>query len=355
MILRTRFVRWTCVFAVAIGLAVGTAGAAGATATRAGQPKLASATLNGSGSTFAQAFIQAMIQGFKPGQPNVTINYGAGGSGKGRQDFADQVVQYAGTDAPYSATGAQPKGAFDYIPTVTAPITVSYNLPGVKGVTLSADTIAGIFEGQITTWNDPAIKADNPKVNLPSTKITIARRSDSSGTTQDFTTYLQLASPTKWTLGAGATVAWPASSVGGNGNGGVSQVVKGTEGAIGYVDFSDAKAAGLVFASVKNSSGQAIKPSLPAATAALTGLKLNPDLTYNPLNTKAKNGYPITAPTYILVYQSQSDANVAKALKAWLTFVETTGQKLASQVNYAPLPPAFTKAALNAINKIQGG
>jgi phosphate transport system substrate-binding protein len=354
MILRTRLARRVAVPALALGLvAAGSAGVASATTGQKGQPKLGAATLNGSGSTLTAAFLQATIAAFKTAQPNVTVNYAGGGSGKGRTDFANGVVQFAGTDAPYAA-GAAPSKAFDYIPTIVSPVTVSYNLSGVKSLQLSADTIAGLFNGTITTWNDPAIKADNPKANLPSTKVTIARRSDSSGTTQNFTTYLQGAS-TKWTLGAGATVNWPASSVGGNGSTAVATNVKNTDGAVGYVDFSDAKAAGLKFASVKNASGQFIAPSVKSATQALVGVKQNPDETYNPLNTKNKAGYPITSPTYLLVASTQSDAAVGNALKGFLTYIEDNSNKLAPAVDYAPIPSAFQKAALSAIAKIQVG
>jgi phosphate transport system substrate-binding protein len=356
MILRTRLLRMAMVPALALGLAAGSAGIASATTTQKGQPKLAAATLNGSGSTLTQAFLQLIIQQFKTVQPNVTVNYGAGGSGKGRQDFANQVVQFAGSDAPYSASGTQPPAPFDYIPTIVSPVTVSYKLSGVSKLQLTADTIAGIFSGAITTWNDPAIKGDNPKANLPSTKITICRRSDSSGTTQNFTTYLQTAAPTKWTLGAAATVSWPAGSVGNNGSTAVATCVAGTDGAVGYIDFSDAKATkGISFASVKNASGVFIPPSVASATAALVGVKLNPDLTYNPLNTKNKAGYPITSPTWLLVYSTQPNAAVGNALKAFLTYIQDNSTKLAPQVDYAPIPPSFQKAALSAIAKIQVG
>ena len=144
---------------------------------------------------------------------------------------------------------------------MTAPITVSYNLSGVtKPLKFTPATLAKIFQGDITTWNDPAIAADNPGVKLPSTKITIARRSDSSGTTQNFTSYLTKAAGSVWKLGAGSTVTWPDGSQGGNGNPGVSTIVKATDGAIGYVDYSDAVASGLKFGSVQNPSGKFIAP-----------------------------------------------------------------------------------------------
>ncbi len=351
MTLRTRLTR-VAIPLMALGLVAGVAGGAGATTAAA--PKLPPATLNGSGSTLTQTFLQASIAGFKKEQPNITVNYGAGGSGAGRTAFANQVVQYAGSDAPYQATAQQPAGPFDYIPTIVSPITVSYNLSGVKRLKLDADQLAGIFDGSITTWNDPALATGNSGVKLPSTGIQICRRSDSSGTTQNFTTYLQAAS-TQWKLGEGPTVNWPATSVGNNGSSAVANCVKTTPGAVGYIDYADAKAAGLSFASVKNLSGNYIPPTVATATTALIGVKLNPDLTYNPLNTKNRTGYPITSPTWLLIYQTQPNAAIGNALKAFFTYIQDNSTKLAPQVGYAPIPPSFQKAALSAIAKIQVG
>ena len=170
--------------------------------------ELAAATINGSGATFPQGYYDECREAFNELQPNITVNYPnpGGGSGKGRQEFADQVTQWGASDAPYpSADLAKIKGgSFLYVPTVTAPITVSYNLSGVtKPLKFTAATMAKIFQGDITTWNDAAIAADNPGVKLPSTKITIARRSDSSGTTQNFTGYLTKAAGSVWKLGHG--------------------------------------------------------------------------------------------------------------------------------------------------------
>ena len=265
-----RFLQWLVAPALVTGLVA--AGVAGAGASVEHAKKL-SATLNGSGSTFQLAYDQAAIQAFTAKNSGVTINYAGGGSGKGRQDFSDQVVDFAGTDAAYpSADVAKVKGGeFFYIPTVVAPITVSYNLSGVKKLQLSASTIAKIFQLTITKWNDPAIAADNPKATLPSTNITVARRSDSSGTTNNFTMFLTKAAPSDWKLGASSTINWPSGTQGGNGNAGVAQIVKSTDGAIGYVDFSDAKATGLTFAAVKNQSLKFVAPSLKSAALAASG------------------------------------------------------------------------------------
>ena len=222
-----------------------------------------SGTLNGSGSTFQLTFQQTAIQSFKSIQPNMTVNYGGGGSGKGRTDLAGNVVQFAGSDSPIpAAETANFKGkTVLYFPVVIGPITMSYNLSGVSSLKLDGPVIADIFQGKITKWNDPAIKSLNSGVNLPSTPIVIARRSDSSGTTANFSQFLVESAP-NWKLGSSSTISWPATSRGGNGNGGVAQIVKSTPGAIGYVDFSDAKASGLSYASVKNKDGNYIAPSL---------------------------------------------------------------------------------------------
>ena len=210
-----------------------------------------SGTLNGSGSTLQLVYQQAAISAFKTVQPGMTVNYGAGGSGKGRTDLASGVVNYAGSDSPIPAKEeANFKGkTVLYFPDVIAPVTVSYNLSGVSKLQLSAPVIASIFQAKITKWNDSAIAADNPGVTLPSTPITIAHRSDSSGTTQNFTQFLVDATGDGWTLGTSSVINWPATGRGGSGNGGVAQIVKSTPGAIGYVDYSDAKASGLIFAS----------------------------------------------------------------------------------------------------------
>jgi phosphate transport system substrate-binding protein len=314
--------------------------------------KLASATLNGSGSTFQYGFNQVVIGGFKQAQKAVTINYQPVGSGQGRTDFVNQVVDFAGTDAAYKPTDPQPKGPFLYFPTVVAPITVSYNLSGVKGLKLSAETIAKIFEGQVTTWDDPAVAADNPKAKLPSTKITVVHRSESSGTTANFTSFLVKAAPTSWTLGTGSTVSWPASTQGATGNTGVANLVKSTDGAIGYVDFSDANAAALTFAAVKNSSGKYIVPNLASAAGAAAGATVNQNLTFDPINAAGPAAYPITSPTWIIVYMTQTDAKKGAAIKGFLNYIYNQGQQLASSVDYAPLPKALLKQAKAQVNKI---
>ena len=316
--------------------------------------KLAPATLNASGATFPQAFYEQVIALFNENQPDVTINYAGGGSGKGRTDLQTGVVDFAGSDGLVKPEDvAKFKGPFLYFPTVAAPITVSYKLEGVNSqLQLSPDTIAKIFQREIKTWNDKAIAADNPGVKLPSTAITVARRSDSSGTTENFTKFLKAASPTAWKLDAGSTVSWPADTQGGNGNGGVAQIVSGTNGAIGYVDFSDAKATGLKWAKVKNKAGKFVDVTLEGASAALAGVEIKPDLSYSPLWADGEESYPITAPTWILAYTNQTDKAKGEALKAFLRYIYGDGQELAAEVNYAKLPDSLKEKALAQVNAL---
>jgi phosphate transport system substrate-binding protein len=353
--MRRAFGRGLAIFVAALALPAFLAGSAGAAKSSSSGGKLSSATLNGDGSTFQLGFNQVVIGAFKQQQQAVTINYQGTGSGQGRTDFANKVVDFAGTDAPYAA-GAAPTTPFFYFPTVVAPITVSYNVSGVKTLRLDADTLAKIFQAQITTWNDPAIKALNPGVKLPGTTITVVHRSDGSGTTQNFTHFLQVAAPSTWTLGSGSTVQWPASTQGVSGNAAVGSLVGQTDGGIGYVDYSDAVSLKLKFAMVKNAAGSYIAPTLTSATAAVTGITVNADLTFDPINAPGKQAYPITSPTWVIAYQTQSNAAKGNALKGWLAYIYGTGsgqgQSLAPSVYYAPLPSALIKTAKAQLAKL---
>ena len=313
-----------------------------------------SGTLNASGSTLQLPFQQAAIQAYKSVQSGVTVNYGGGGSGKGRSDLAAGVVQFAGSDSPIPSdeiSGFKGKTVL-YYPILLSPITASYNLSGVSSLKLDMPTIANIFQGKITKWNDPAITALNPGVKLPSTPISLAVRSDSSGTTANFSLALTLGAASVWKLGTSSTINWPHSAHAGNGNGGVAQIIKSTPGAIGYVDFADAKAAGLSVASVKNSAGNFIAPSPTSASAAGTTVTLAPDLTFHTAWSSNPQAYPITAQSWVLVYQKQSSTNTTKMLKAYIGYLVGDGQKLLTPLGYAPLPSNIDSKAKAQLSKI---
>jgi phosphate transport system substrate-binding protein len=312
-------------------------------------------SLNGSGSSFQKQFQEAAIESFTKSHKDVKINYGAGGSGKGRQDFADMVTDYGCTDGLYKeADLAKIKGGeFLYFPILLGAITVSYNVDGVDKLQLSSATIAKIFQRDIKKWNDKDIAADNPGAKLPDADIVVAHRSDGSGTTEQFTKYLDMAAKDVWKLKSGSTVEWPADTQAGNGNPGVAQIVKSTKGAIGYVDLPDAKATGLKYAAVKNQAGKFIEPSSEAASAAGDGIEVKDNLTYVSVNAKGDASYPITAPTWCMAYAKQTDKAKGAALKAYFKYMLTDAQAQIKEIEFAPLPKGLAEKAVAQLDKIQ--
>lgn len=311
-----------------------------------------------SGATFPKSFYDEAIANLATAAPGLTVEYGGGGSGKGRSDLQEQVVDFAGTDGIVKTEDvAKFKGGqFVYVPTVLAPITISYNLKGVSKLQLSPATLAAIFQLQITKWSDPLIAADNPGVTLPGTAIVVARRSDGSGTTENFTKFLKAAvgpdAGGTWKLASGSTVEWPAGTQAGDGNSGVAQIVSSTDGAIGYVDLSDAKANKLTFAAVKNKAGKFVLPTLEATSAAANGTKINDDLTFFVGWADGDASYPIAAQTWIIASTKQADPVKAENIRGFLTYLLTEGQKLAPSVDYAPLPDDLRQKAVANIAKI---
>jgi phosphate transport system substrate-binding protein len=331
-------------------------GDTGGTSGKTVDNKGGSVTLNASGSSFQRQYQELSIDTFTKSHDGVKINYAPGGSGKGRQDFADQVTDFGCTDAPFSDDAAKKAkgGDFVYVPILLGAITVSYNLDGVDKLQLSADTLAKIFQRDIKKWNDPAIAADNPGVTLPDADITVAHRSDGSGTTEQFTKFVDTAASSgTWHLKSGSTVEWPPDTQGGTGNNGVVQIVKTTNGAIGYIDLSDAKRGGLKFAAVKNQAGKYVAPSAESAQAAGEGIDVKDDLTFVSVNAKGDASYPITAPSWCVAYIKQSDKTKAATLKQYFKYLVTDGQAKLSGLNYAPLPKALADKASTQVEKIQ--
>jgi phosphate transport system substrate-binding protein len=332
--------------------ATSTAGTAtGGTATGAAS---GSGTLNGSGSTFQLTFQQAAIEAFKSVNSNMTVNYNGVGSGTGRSNLAAGTVVFAGSDStiPSTETASFNGKTVLYFPVILGPITMAYNLSGVSNLKLTPKVIAEIFAGKITTWNNSAITTINPGVTLPSTPITVAVRSDSSGTTQNFTLFLQEAAGSAWTLGSSSTIKWPGTFRAASGNGGVAQVIKSTPGAIGYVDFTDAKASGLTYASVQNKDGQYVAPSVAGASAAADGATVAPDLTFHAVWGSGADAYPITYQSWDLVFEKQPNANDVAMLKSYLGYLLGDGQQLLPELNYAPLPSSIDTQAVAQLAKI---
>jgi phosphate transport system substrate-binding protein len=310
-----------------------------------------SGELRASGASFPNSYYQAAIDAFEAVAPDLAVTYESVGSGTGKKDFGAGLNDFAGTDSTVKDGDGPAAGSYYYIPTVAAPITVSFNISGVSQLKLSPDTLAKIFQGDITDWSDAAITADNGTA-LASRKITVVHRSDGSGTTNNLTKYLVAAAPS-WKLKSGDTVSWPATTVGAERNGGVAQSISQTDGAIGYVDFADATAANLKFAALKNKDGNFVAASLDGATAALAGATLKDDLTYDPLNAAGADSYPITAPTYLLVKPTYDDAETAKNVKGFITWLLTDGTAVAEEVGYASLPDSIRDKALTKLESVK--
>ena len=321
-----------------------------------------SASLNGAGATFPQPVYVAWIGAFQSTQPGVKINYQGVGSGAGITQFTAQTLDFGASDAfmkdtEIAAAEAARSGAkVIQIPTVFGSITLAYNLPELKTpLKLDSDTLCNILQGKITKWNDPAIAALNAGVTLPTYAIQPVHRSDSSGTTNAFTSYLASVNAAwKTSPGVGKTVKWP-NGVGGSGNAGVAALITQTKGAIGYVELAYALSNKMTVADMKNSAGNFITPSLDSTTAAADLSTFPADFNLLPVVSNSANpqAYPIVTSTYVLAYDKMPDAAKAAALRAFLTWaLGPDGTAIAKGLGYAPLTPALATAALTAVNAI---
>jgi phosphate transport system substrate-binding protein len=318
-------------------------------------------TLNGAGATFPQPVYQEWAARFQE-KSGTTVNYQGIGSGGGVAQFTAGTVDFGASDASMSdeeIAEAQKKGSDPvHVPTVLGAVTVSYNLDGVEsGMKLDGPTIANIFLTKIKKWNDPAIAGQNPDIKLPDSNITICHRSDESGTTKNFTAFLANYSD-EWKNGPGVdkSVKWPGGT-GAKGNDGVAACIKQNAGAVGYVEQAYALANNFTFASVKNKSGDYIAPSLEGASAAAVGLDIPDDLRISTIDAPGKTAYPITALTFLLVWQDAckagKDEASAKRVKAWLQYAEGDGQSVAKELQYAPLPDDLHAKAVAKVDGLQ--
>ena len=323
----------------------------GSSTSSSGGSSSGSGTISGAGSTFAAPIYMQWGSTLK-GQ-GLTVNFNAIGSGAGIAQLQSATVDFAGSDPAMLPSEVQAaKGPVAQFPIGFGAITVSYNLSGIKsGIKLDGKTLGDIFLGKVKKWNDPEITALNPGMNLPSTSITVVHRSDSSGTTKAFATFLSDYSPA-WTAAAGKpdkTVKWP-TGTGAKGNSGVAAAIKQTAGSIGYVEQAYALQNGFTYASVKNSSGKFIAPTIEAASAAAEGIKVPPDLTISTINSPGPTAYPITSQTFVVVYKDMCKAGISQAaasgVKKFLDYgLGTAGQAVEKQLFYAPLPASLLSKA----------
>lgn len=308
--------------------------------------------INGAGATFPQPVYDEWSARFKD-KSGTVVNYQPVGSGAGVAQFTAGTVDFGASDPPLEPeeiTAASKKTPALQIPTVFGAVTVSYNLPGVKkGLKLDGATTANIFLGKITKWNDPAIKNLNPGVSLPSSDIAVIHRSDESGTTKLFTTYLADYS-SAWKNGPGVdkTVKWP-TGTGAKGNDGVAAAIKQTDNSVGYVEQAFALQNNFTTADMKNAAGNYVAPTLQATAAAGANLTIPANLGINAINAPGANSYPIASATHLLVHQDGCKAGQSKGtanrVKAWLDYALGDGQHVAPSLQYAALPPnVLTKA-----------
>jgi phosphate transport system substrate-binding protein len=311
--------------------------------------------INGAGATFPFPLYSKWFNEYNQKNPDLKFNYQSIGSGGGIKQITEKTVDFGATDAPMSEAELQKAPGVVHIPTVLGAVAVVYN-GGPADLKLSGDVLADIFLGKITKWNDPKIAALNPGGKLADTAITVAHRSDGSGTTAVFTDYLAKVSPAwKAQVGASKSVKWPVG-LGGKGNEGVTGLVKSTPGTIGYVELAYAKQNKMAMAALKNAEGAFVMPSIESTSEAAAGVTMPPDFRVSITDAKGKGAYPISSFTYILLYKDQTDANKGKALAQFLWWAIHDGQKLAGPLDYAPLPKAVAtrvEATLRGIT-VQG-
>lgn len=316
-------------------------------------------SLSGAGSTFAAPAYSVWTKAYA--STGNQVAYQSIGSGGGVAQIQAQTVDFGDSDTPMSNSEmkAAKGGPILHIPLLVGSVVPAYNLPGIgSGLKFTGDVLGKIYAGAITKWNDPQLTKLNPGVNLPNEPIAVAHRSDGSGTTGIWTTYLTKESPT-WVskLGGKATsegkdVAWPVG-IGGKGNEGVSGVVNQTQGALGYLELQYALAQNTTFGQVQNADKSAyVQPCLSTDTAAANQAHFPADLRGDMTNEPGKDSYPITGTTYALVYQNQTNKAKAAALVNFFSWVLTKGQDLNHEVNYSPLGVPLQKLAMAQLSKI---
>ena len=315
----------------------GDSAGAAAVAQKAEEPK--STKLNGAGATFPYPLYSKWVSEYNKLHPDIMINDQSIGSGGGIQQIIKKTVDFGATDAPMSSDEeSKAPGKIVHIPTTLGAVVIPYNVPDVAELKLDADALAGIFLGDIKTWNDKKIAASNAGVKLPDLDIKVAFRSDGSGTTAVFTDYLGKISPAfKEKVGVGKSVKWPAG-LGAKGNEGVTGQVKTTPGSIGYVELAYAMQNKMPTATLKNAAGKFVKAEVAAVTAAADGVEIPDTLHVSISNSSGEAAYPIASFTYILVYEDMPEAAKGKALAEFFWWAIHDGQKLAEPLFYAPLP-----------------
>lgn len=311
--------------------------------------------LSGAGASFPAPLYQRWAQDFGKANSGIQVNYQSVGSGAGVKQFTQGTVDFGASDAAMTDEEiAKVAQGVVMLPVTAGSIVVAYNLPDVKELKLSRDALTGIFLGKITKWNDPAIAKDNAGMKLPDLPISVAKRSDGSGTTFVFSKHLAAVSK-EFADDVGvdkSTDAWPVG-VGGKGNEGVTALIKQAPGTVGYVEYGYAEHNGLAMASLQNKSGNFVKPTPESGAATLASVELPENLRIWPDDPSGAQDYPIATFTWLLLYKKYPDAAKLKALKEFVTYGITEGQKVAPELGYIPLPAPVVEKCKAALATIQ--
>lgn len=311
--------------------------------------------LQAAGATFPYPLYSKMFNKYND-KHDVQVNYQAIGSGGGIRQLNNKTVNFGASDAPMTDEEMkQAPAPIVHIPTCLGAVVITYNLPGSPKLKMTPDIITDMFLGKIKKWNDKRIKAVNPDVDLPDLNVTVVHRSDGSGTTFIFSDYLAKVSDA-WQskVGRGKSLSWPIG-LGGKGNPGVAGLVKQTPGSIGYVELIYALQNDMPFANLKNKSGHFITPSLESVSKA-ANVDIPADARVSITDTDAEQGYPISSFTYLLLYKdlktsvgSKAKAQEVVKLVDWMLH---DGQQYAKPLDYAPLPDAALKVAMNNLKSV---
>jgi phosphate transport system substrate-binding protein len=310
--------------------------------------------INGAGATFPQPIYTKWFDEYAKVDPSVRFNYQGIGSGGGQKQILSETVDFGASDGPMSDENiAKAPRPLWHIPTVAGAVVVTYNVPGNPKLKLDGPTLAAIFLGKITKWDDPAITGQNRGVSLPSQDILVVHRSDGSGTSFIFTDYLShVSADWKSKVGTNTAVDWPVG-LGGKGNAGVAGQVKQSPGALGYVELAYATQNKVPYADLKNAAGNYITPSLDSITEALATATIPDDFRFSMVNPPGEKAYPISGTTWLLVYAQQKDPVKGKKLVEFLRWAYSDGEKMAAALDYAPLPPSVQQRALARVNSIK--
>lgn len=343
-------------------LSVGCAASPGAKANPKIEVPPGAVLLRGAGATFPSVLYKNWFSAYQKSHPQTVIAYDAVGSGEGVRRFVDvkvakeEEVDFGASDAAMTdeqiarvSTGAR------LLPMTAGSIAIAYNLPNFAGeLKLSRAALAGIFEGEIKTWDDSRIARTNPGVHLPKLTIVTVVRQDSSGTTFAFTKHLDAISESWRThYGAVTLVNWPGNAMRAKGNEGVAGTIEHADGSIGYLGYEFARQLGLKMASIENKSGKFIAPSPESASAALANIQLPQNLRIFVPDPNGEDSYPIVTMSWILAYNTYSDPKKAALLKDLFAWCLSDGQREAQNLGYAPLPANVASKSLESLQRVQ--